>query len=216
MPSQPFNVSLLSSRNIKLDGTMTIKVGFDYTPRSTTQPDFRDIFNKLANPVLASQVDHAGIVTIVICGAKNLSDRPTGDLFVPSNTPSLLTRSQVTRIGWDMDLYVKVTVGDEHQLTRFIQHDRNPVWDEQLVFHVRERDLSRPILLSVFGRDRFSDDRVGDTSIEFSDLTTPASGEARTTDFFSDNLSTMSEFDKPLVNLNPKRSYKDPPTLTFR
>jgi phosphatidylserine decarboxylase len=196
---------------------MSIKIGFVPTPHSTTQPDFRTILNTLANPVLAPQVDHVGMVTLVIWGANDLPDWPTGDLFVPSNAPSLLTRSQVTRIGWDMDPYVKVTVGDEVQCTQVIRHERNPIWDKQLVFHVRESELSFPILLSVFDWDRVSfDDHVGDVQINISQLIPTTSRNTRTTEFFSDDLPTMSEFRNVPLTLNPKRSYKCVPTLTFR
>ena len=196
---------------------MNVKIGFIATHHSTTQPDFRNILNTLANPVLAPQPDHVGIVTLVIWGANELPDWPTGDLFVPSNTPSLLTRSQVTYIGWDMDPYVKVTVGDEVKCTQVIRHDRNPIWDKQLVFHVRQSELADPIVLSVFDWDRFSsDDHVGDFRINISQLIATTSRKARTTEFFSDDLTTMFEFVNVPLATNPKRSYKRIPTLTFR
>ena len=68
-----------------------------------------------------------------------------------------------------MDPYVKVTIGDEVQSTQVVRHDRNPVWHKQLVFHVRESDLSSPIVLSVFDRNKLSfDDHVGDVKINIS------------------------------------------------
>ena len=117
-----------------------------------------------------------------------------------------------------MDPYVKVTIGDEVQSTQVIRHDRNPVWNEQLVFHVRESDLSSPIVLSVFDSDRVSfDDHVGDVKINISQLVS-TSKEGRSTGFYSDGppIIMMPEFnDVPLIP-NPKRSYKLIPTLTFR
>jgi hypothetical protein len=200
-----------------LHGSMNIKIGFIPTHHSTTQPDFRNILNTLANPVLAPQVDHVGIVTLVIWGANNLPDWPTGNLFLPPNSPSLLTRSQVTRIGWDMDPYVKVTAGDEVKCTQVIRHDRNPIWDKQLVFHVRQSELSHPILLSVFDWDRVSfDDHVGEARINISQLITTPSRRDPSTEFYPDNFPTMREFLNVPLALNPKRSYKCIPTLTFR
>ena len=192
---------------------MTIKIGLIATHHSTTQPDFRNILNTLANPVLAPQVDHVGIVTLVIWGANNLPDWPTGNLSVPFNIPSLLTRSSVTRIGWDMDPYVKVTAGDEVKCTQVIRHDRNPIWDKQLVFHVRESELRDPIVLSVFDWDRISfDDHVGDARINISQLIRRDPAH----EFYPANFPTMCEFVNVPLTTNPKRSYKCIPTLTFR
>ena len=137
---------------------------------------------------------------------------------MPSDLSSL-TRSQVTHIGWDMDPYVKVRIGDEVQSTQVIWHNRDPVWNKQLVFHVRERDLSLPIVLSVFDRDKGSrDDHVGDVNIHITQLTT--SKKDRSAGFYSDGLPTMIAFNNcPLFwSSKSKRAYNknDPPTLTFR
>jgi phosphatidylserine decarboxylase len=198
---------------------MCIKVGFVHPPTSTSPLDYWNIYNTLANRVLpvGPQADHVGIVTLLIWGARELPDWPTGKLFVPINTPSSLTRSPVTHIGWDMDPYVKVTIGDESQSTQVIRHDRNPVWNKQLVFHVCERDLSLPIILSVFDWDRLSfDDHVGDVKIPISQLFGSTSKKDRTAGFYSDGLPTMSEFKNIPLTLNPTRPYKINPALTFR
>ena len=198
---------------------MRIKLGFAHPPESMSKPDFRNTYNtlRLANPVLAPQVDHVGIVTLLIGSANNLPDWPNGELIVPSDVPSLLNRSQVTRMGWDMDPYVKVTLGDEVKRTHVIQHNLNPVWDKQLVFHVRKSELSLPILLSVFDRDRFSfDDHVGDAKIFISELVGMTSKKDRTTEFYPDDLPAMREFKDVALALNPKRPYKCPPTITFQ
>ena len=80
--SQPINVGLLSSNTtIVPHGSMCIKVGFVHPPHSTSQLDYRDIYNTLANRVLP---DHVGIVMLVIWGAKKLPDWPTGELFMSS------------------------------------------------------------------------------------------------------------------------------------
>ena len=85
--SQPIDVVLLSSSTTTIRrGSMRIKVGF-VNPRSTSQLDFSNIYNTLANRVLSvgPQADHIGIVTLLIWGAAKLPDWPTGELFMPSN-----------------------------------------------------------------------------------------------------------------------------------
>ncbi|KAI9441118.1 C2 domain-containing protein [Lactarius psammicola] len=70
-----------------------------------------------------------------------------------------------------MDPYVQVSIGGEVKCTRVIQHSRDPVWDQQLLFHVREHDLSQPIQLTVFDWDRFTpDDCVGEAVITIANL----------------------------------------------
>ena len=132
-------------------------------------------------------------------------------------TPSSLTRSQVTLIGWDMDPYVKVSVGDEVQMTQTIRHNRSPVWNKQLVFHVRERDLYVPISISVFDRNSaLRDECIGDIKIHISQLVGVTSKD-HPAGFFPDRLSTMIEFsDIPLSWTKSKRIYNEIPTLTFR
>ena len=169
---------------------------------------------------MRSQTVHIGIVTLLIEYAKELPKWPTGELFMPSDTLSSLTRSQATYIGWDMDPYVEVKIGDEAQSTQVIKHDRNPVWNKQLVFHVRERDLSLPIVLSVFDYDTItSNDHVGDVKIHISELFGTTSKD-HSAGFHSAGLPTLIPFkDRALSwNSKSKRKYnKDkPPTLTFR
>ena len=116
-----------------------------------------------------------------------------------------------------MDPYVKVTARDEVKCTQIIRHDRNPIWDKQLVFHMRDRELADPILLSVFDWDRDSfDDYVGDTRVNISQLITSTSRRNPTTEFYSDHFLNMREFVNVPLATNPKRSYKCVPTLTFR
>ena len=221
--SQPIDVVLLSSSTTTIrHGSMRIKVGF-VDPHSTSQLDFWNIYNTLADRVLpvGPQADYFGIVTLLIWGAAKLPDWPTGGLFMPSDTLSSLTRSQVTHIGWDMDPYVKVRVGDKVQSTQVIWHNRNPVWNRQLVFHLRMRDLSLPIVLSVFGRNNASrDDHVGDVKIHISQLFGTTSKKDHLAGSYSDGLPTMIAFNNcPLSwSSKSKRTYDryDPPTLSFR
>ncbi len=56
-----------------------------------------------------------------ICGAKDLPKWPNSELS--SNTASPLTGSQVARIGWDMDPFVEVSIGNKIVgTTPVIQH----------------------------------------------------------------------------------------------
>ena len=217
-PSQPIQVKLLSSPPIKINrGILSVKLGFTHPPDSTSQPHFRNTYNtlRLADPVLALRPDHVGIVTLLIEGANNLPEWPNGELLVPPNVPSSLNRLEVTRLGWDMDPYVKVTIGEEVKRTRIIHHNLNPVWDKQMVFHVLESDLSLPILLSVYDRDRFSfDNLVGDKKIFISELVIP-SRKGGSTEFYPYDIFAMREF-KVALDTNKKREYKHPPTITFR
>jgi hypothetical protein len=217
---QPFFFGLLSSRSTTaVRGTVRTKVGFVHPPNSTVLPDFEKTYNILTNfifPVpldfgntysslansvypVGPQADHVGVVTLLIWGARGLPDWPT-----------------VTRIGWDMDPFLKVTIGDEVQRTQVIRHDLNPVWNKQLDFHVRERDLLLPITLSVYDWDIFSfHNHVGDVKIHISQLVWSTSKKDRAARFY-DGLPTMSEFNDVPLTPNPARPYKSIPTLTFR
>ena len=220
--SQPHDVFLFSSSTTTIrQGSMRIKVGFVHHPHShSSQLDFWNIYNTLANRVLpvGPLADHIGIVMLLIDCAKELPKWPTGELFMPSNIPSSLTRSQVTLIGWDMDPYVKVRIGEEVQSTQVLRHERNPVWNKQLVFHVRERDLSLPIVLSVFHRNMISfDNHVGDVEIHIYQLLGATSRKDRSVGFYPDGLLTTTQFnDIPLFCTKSKRIYSETPTLTFR
>jgi Ca2+-dependent lipid-binding protein len=115
-----------------------------------------------------------------------------------------------------MDPFLKVTIGDEVQRTQVIRHDLNPVWNKQLDFHVRERDLLLPITLSVYDWDIFSfHNHVGDVKIHISQLVWSTSKKDRAARFY-DGLPTMSEFNDVPLTPNPARPYKSIPTLTFR
>ena len=218
-PSQPIQVKLLSSPTIRIRrGTVRVKLGFTHPPDSTSKPDFRYSYNmlRLADPVLAPRPDHAGIVTLLIGDARNLPKWPTGKLLVPCNVPSPLNRSQVIRMGWDMDPYVQVTIGEEVKRTQVIMHSLNPVWDKQLVFHVRESDLSLPILLSVYDWDIFSfHNHVGDIKIFISELVIP-SRKGGSTESYPYDIFAMREFYTVALDMNKKREYKHRPTITFR
>ncbi|KAI9442027.1 C2 domain-containing protein [Lactarius psammicola] len=194
--NQPFSVGLISPRPATtVRGTMLIKVGFVHSPNSTSPPDFGKTYNALMNTVLVPSLadkDHFGVVVLEICGAKDLPKWPN-----------------VTRMGWEMDPFVEVSIGEEVKRTRVVQHSVNPVWDEQLLFHVRERDLSLPIRLSVFDWDRFtSNDLVGWAEIKIATLVERAAKKDL-------NTGSMLELELPLVK-QPRRVYNVTPTITFR
>ncbi|KAH9033200.1 C2 domain-containing protein [Lactarius deliciosus] len=148
--NEPFPVHLVSSRPMTkpVGGTMSLKVGFVHPSDSTLQVDFRSIHNAL---ITNNKHLKAGIVVIDIGGIKNLPE----------------WRNAI-RVGFDMDPYVKVSIGEEKEdvgCTSVMQHTLNPEWNEQLFFHV-DQDLSLPIRLTVFDRDKItSDDFVGEVVI---------------------------------------------------
>ncbi|KAI9449813.1 C2 domain-containing protein [Lactarius psammicola] len=198
--NQPFFVDLVSSRpNTTVRGAMRIKVGFVHPPNLTGLPDFGTIYNLLMNPVLAPPAagnDRVGIVLLEIYGAKNLPEWPNGP-----------------RTGWDMDPFVQVSIGEQVKLTKVIRHSLNPVWNEEILFHVRECDLRLPIQLMVFDHDKFTfHDFVGATQINITKL---VAKKDPITEFYPVDLPTIHEFNLPLTK-NPKKKYTCNPTIEFR
>ncbi|KAH9173686.1 C2 domain-containing protein [Lactarius sanguifluus] len=176
--NEPIFVRLKSS----LRGTMLIKVGFVHPPDSAGQPDFGNTYE-----TLIANNDHlkVGLVTVEICGVKDLP-----------------RWRNMTRTGFDMDPFVEVSIGEQVKRTSVKQHTLNPDWDEQLSFHVRQHDLSLPIRLAVFDRDKItSNDYVGEVEINI-----PAEN------------STMRDFKHPLTPVKkPRHPYGlSTPTITFR
>ncbi|KAH9013828.1 C2 domain-containing protein [Lactarius pseudohatsudake] len=178
----PNNEPILVRLKSSLCGTMLIKVGFIHPPDSTRQPDFVDTYNIL---ILNNNHLKVGLVTVEIYGVKDLPGW-----------------RNMTRTGFDMDPFVEVSIGEQVKCTSVKQHTLNPVWDEQLSFHVRQHDLSLPILLAVFDQDKItSNDYVGEVEI-----TIPAEN------------STMCDFERPLTPVKkPRHPYgHSTPTITFR
>ena len=55
--------------------------------------------------------------------------------------------------------------------TCVIQHSRNPVWDEKLLFHVRKYEISYKVLLTVLDWDKLSsNDHIGDVALDVKEL----------------------------------------------
>ncbi|KAH9010044.1 C2 domain-containing protein [Lactarius pseudohatsudake] len=171
--NEPFPVHLVSSRPMTkpVGGTMSLKVGFVHPSDSTPQVDFGSTYNAL---IANNKHLKAGIVMVEIRGIKNLPD----------------WRNAIY-VGFDMDPYVKVSIGTEKEdvgCTSVMRHTLNPDWNEQLLFHVGQ-DLSLPIRLTVFDQDTI-------TSDDFVDLT---------------NFVVRS------LTENPKRPYTGvTPEITFR
>ncbi|KAI9432286.1 C2 domain-containing protein [Lactarius indigo] len=195
--NEPFSVRLVSSRRSQtVCGTMLIKLGFVHPPDSTSQPDFRNTYEVL----MSSYADKrpVGVVMLEICGAKGLPKWP--NMF---------------HTDFDMDPFVEVSIGDQVARTRVVRHSLNPIWDEQLFFHVRKQDLSHPMRIAVFNQDRFTrNDLIG--RAEFN-IPIPPNGDGKdlNTKPYSVDLPTVIDFESPLT-LNPRRAYTTIPTITFR
>ncbi|KAI9439606.1 C2 domain-containing protein [Lactarius indigo] len=143
--------------------------------------------------------DHVGVVVLYIYGAKDLPKWPN-----------------VTHTGWDMDPFVKVSIGEEDKSTKVIRHKLEPVWDEELFFHVRQQDLKLPIRLSIFDWDRFTrDDFVGSAEINVTTLVERARNRGANTGNPAD-LPSALEFNDHRLTKNPRRAYTRTPTITFR
>ncbi|KAH9037353.1 C2 domain-containing protein [Lactarius hengduanensis] len=189
--NQPFSVRLASSHPAKpVCGTICFKVGLVHPPNSTSLPDFGRTYNTL--------ISHGGIVLLEICCAKDLPKWPN-----------------MTHMGWDMDPFVEVSIGEEIKRTKVIQHSRNPVWDEQLLFHVRGADLSHSIQLTVIDWDKITPhDPVGKAEINITAIILEKAKEVDT-GLYSVNFPTMVRFECYLTNISG-RAWTSNPTLTFR
>ncbi|KAH9059650.1 hypothetical protein EDB87DRAFT_752747 [Lactarius vividus] len=111
-----------------------------------------------------------------------------------------------------MDPFVEVSIGNEVAGARVVQHSLNPVWDEQLLLHVRKQDQSLPMRLAVFDMENFtSNDTIGKAEIDIATLV----GSSGKKDSNPDHTLTIHEFDL-LLTKNPKRVYQTTPTITSR
>ncbi|KAH9054985.1 C2 domain-containing protein [Lactarius vividus] len=199
--NQDFSVNLKSSPR----GSMRIKVGF-VPLNSTSQPDFEKIYNALKSAVqvlvssVADKNTHVGTVIVDIIRAKDLPKWPN-----------------MTRTGFDMDPFVRVSIGERVQDTIVISHDRNPVWDERLSFRVSNYDLSQAIRIAVFDRDKItSNDYVGGTEITIATLVETAAKKDRT-GFYPDDLPTIDDFELPLTpTKKPGRVFETIPIIFLR
>jgi phosphatidylserine decarboxylase len=70
-----------------------------------------------------------------------------------------------------MDPFVVVSFGKKVFRTRVIWHCLNPVWEERLLFHVRDFEQSFCVLLTALDWGKLSsNDYVGCVAIEIADL----------------------------------------------
>ncbi|KAH8983812.1 C2 domain-containing protein [Lactarius hatsudake] len=193
--NQPSSFDLISSRRTTVRGTMHIKSGFVQPPDSKGLLDYGQTYD-----ALIAKDDDVGIVVLEVCSAKDLPKWPN-----------------MTRMGWDMDPFVQVSVGSKVSgTTPVIQHSLNPIWNEQLFLHMRKHDLSLQIRLTIFDHDKFtSNDYVGEAEIDIAPLVERAAKEDPKTGLYPDQLPTMREFKLPLAR-NPKRVYTSIPSITFR
>jgi phosphatidylserine decarboxylase len=140
--------------------------------------------------------------------------------FLPSDTASMLIALQVIRTGWDMDPFVVVSFGKKVFRTRVIRHCLNPVWDEKLLFHVREYEGSFSIQLTVLDWDKLSsNDYVGDAAIEVADLAANVPKKDPNTGLYpeQDDDTAFQQFCLPLTTTKEAAwDAKQPPKITFR
>ncbi|KAI0245970.1 phosphatidylserine decarboxylase-domain-containing protein [Lactifluus subvellereus] len=130
--------------------------------------------------------DIVGIVMLEIHGATDL--------------PRL---RNMTRTGWDMDPFVVVSFGKKVFRTRIIRHSLNPVWDEKLLFHVRNYEQSYRVQLTVLDWDKLSsNDHVGDAAIEIAELAADVPKKDPDTGLYpedEDGTRTFHKFKLPLA-----------------
>ncbi|KAI9439588.1 hypothetical protein H4582DRAFT_1537604 [Lactarius indigo] len=191
------SVALVSPRSNKTThGSISFKAGFVHPPNS---PDPGKTLINLVRAFPLPDKGHIGIVVLQIFDAKDLPESPN-----------------VTRTGWDVDPFVKVSVdGKVVGTTRVIQHSRNPVWYEQLDFPVGDSD--KPILLTVFDRDRFTpNDYIGQAEIKISELSGLPKNDFKA-GLYPDDLPTMREFRRPLVSKKKGQGWEyKTPEITVR
>lgn len=72
----------------------------------------------------------------------------------------------VTRLSFDMDPFVIISFGQKIFRTRVIRHSMDPVWDENLFFHVQKHEASYSILFNMFDWDKMSsNDYIGESEL---------------------------------------------------
>ena len=169
---------------------------------------------------LDAENDIAGIVMLEIHGATDLPRWRNSEVFLPSDTALALIALQVIRTGWDMDPFVVVSFGKKVFRTRVIRHCLNPVWDEKLLFHVRDYEGSFSVQLTVLDWDKLSaNDYVGDAAIEVADLAANVPKKDPNTGLYpeQDDDTSFQQFCLPLTTTKEAAwDLKKPPKITFR
>ena len=120
-----------------------------------------------------------------------------------------------------MDPFVVVSFGKKVFRTRVIRHCLNPVWEEKLLFHVREYERSFRVQLTVLDWDKLSsNDYVGDAAIDIADLAANVPKKDPNTGLYpeeEDGTRTFQQFSIPLTTTKEAAwDSKQTPTITFR
>lgn len=83
----------------------------------------------------------------------------------------MLTLTQVTKTGFDMDPFVVASLGRKTYRTRVIRHNLNPVFDEKMVFQVMRHEQNYSMSFSIVDRDKLSgNDFVGTANFPLSNV----------------------------------------------
>ena len=83
----------------------------------------------------------------------------------------VLTLTQVTKTGFDMDPFVVASLGRKTYRTRVIRHNLNPVFDEKMVFQVMRHEQNYSMSFSIVDRDKLSgNDFVGTANFPLSNV----------------------------------------------
>jgi phosphatidylserine decarboxylase len=120
-----------------------------------------------------------------------------------------------------MDPFVVVSFGKKVFRTRVIRHCLNPVWEEKLLFHVRDYEQSYRVQLTVLDWDKLSsNDYVGDVAIEVTDLAASVPKKDPNTGLYpeeEDGTRTFQQFKLPLTTTKERAwDSNHTPTVTFR
>ena len=77
----------------------------------------------------------------------------------------------VTRTGWDMDPFCVVSFSRRVFRTRVIRHSTTPVWDEKLLFHVRDHETHFNISFAICDWDSVStNDQICEVTLDVGEL----------------------------------------------
>lgn len=105
--------------------------------------------------------------------------------------------------GFDMDAFVIVSFGQRVFRTRVARHSLNPIWDEKLLFRVRQHESNFVTKLAVYDWDKLSsNDFVGSTELKISELIEVAPKADPETGLYAileDGLHDMKKFQLGLV-----------------
>ena len=129
-----------------------------------------------------------------------------GMCFIEIQSATHLPRwRNMTGLSFDMDPFVVIAFGKKVFRTRIVRHSLNPVWEERLWFHVRRHESGFKVLLSIYDWDKVSsNDFVGDTSFDLSELLDRAPKPDETTGLYNSHPGGLvddhlTEFELPIT-----------------